>query len=309
MEQSKGAIRKMMEKVEELSDADSIQSGTYVQLSNGIQGIYNTLEDMESGAMDFGVSGHVMQCLITDPTVARMPNHQIRLQDADFAARLVVIKVDSLRIARGLFEQGPELIQSEVLMLYCWGALICQNALKSWEWHFVPSPGHRKYGPDDPDEQVPPKFRALVIELIRMQLDLFPIILGKLNKWNVAGSNIFPQSSWSPRVYSEELRVADSLLTAMAVEPRMIPFVIGKQFDIDMNGLSKQGPRLRSNTAHFPSSLNFEQIRMIKTGIAIIRGAHNGYMHQQKFNGPWRARNIFAATALGDIVISNDHYF
>jgi hypothetical protein len=310
-EQSKEAIREVMEKVEELSEVGAITSGTYVQLSNGIQGIFNKIEDLEMWSMDFGVRGHIMQCLLTNPESAQLGNTQVRLQDWTFVQRLVMVKVDILRMNRGLFEQGPALILSEVFQLECWGEKLCTNALKSWEWHFVKPNGVTTYSPDEPDEQVPLKFKALVIQLIKMQLDLFPVILRKLNQWKVAASNIFPQYLWVMWVcHSPCMPISDPVISAIALEPRMIPFIVGDQYDIDMNGLSKQGPRLRSNTAHFPPGLNFAQTSLINKGINVIRGDHNGHIEKQKFrSSPWAARNIFTETVLSDIIMREDDFY
>ena len=281
MVECKNSIREMMEKVEDLSENGSIPSGTYVTLANSIKAIFDNLDELEGYSIEHGAQGVVLQALIDNPIAAQLANHQIKLQSVSFIVSLVTIKVETIRIKRRELDKGPFLTTTDVFVLEHWADELVGNALLSWRWHFGYNLTYGVYGEDRPDKQVPSRFKSMIFALIRMQLDALPIILRQLKAWGVAPSNIFPECSWRD----------EELVDAISCEPRMVPFIIGHR-NLDMNYLAHMGPRLRSRDNMIKrANLNFNQLRLMNGGIAVIQDSFKGHIHKQKVE-PWRAWNF-----------------
>jgi len=107
-------------------------------------------------------------------------------------------------------------------------------------------------------------FAMTVCNLIFMSLNLWPRIKMYLDKWNLRGHHVFPQSTWGTPYLNE----------IMNIEPRCISFVANAGH-IDMNELAREGPMRRSDTARtLWQTLTPDQRMLLSNGVDYIRESY-----------------------------------
>lgn len=263
--------------IESLAVSGAVGEGVRLDLSNKLAGVYNSCRAITQEAARDAAFGVAQRVLVYSPHLAGEPTYCEMLCSDRFCTELVLFKVEVIRIERGEPQLGPALTPAETASLYDWAERLGNAALDAWQPYFA------CFGPlgfcnHETPYQVPRRFRALVCTLVQMSLDLWPTIKNRLDSWKIEGPNIFAKDLWS-----------DPTVTAtISAEPRMIPFIV--QADIDMNQLAPAGPSRRSSAPHLHAlaALSADEQRLVHGGVLWIRANYrNARIHKQRKG--WRA--------------------
>jgi hypothetical protein len=288
-------VHQLMEKlkaaqseVQEMGEANQLGEGQVLKISNLMGEVFEACERVKNEGIVKGAYGVGFHMLVLAPHTAMHHGAGVLLCDSSFALSLVCVKVETLRIQRNAPAAGPELLPFEVESLERWGETLVRSVMNSWTPYFT-DPKHdwppvcpwlpRLTEEGEPVE-VPPMFTALVCNLVRMRLNLWPLVKAHLDEWRIEGENIFPLEHWAD----------DYLHEIMATDPRMVSFVAGAGH-IDMNDLARSGPIRRSDVARRGSvdALGAGQRLLLKQGVDFLHRVHGGRFTKQHPATPWQA--------------------
>ena len=283
-------LKEVQSEVQEMGEAGKIDEAHVLRISNLMGEVFKSCESVENEATTNGAYGVGFSTLVATPHIAMYHGIADFLYDMKFVIVLVSVKVETLRIQRNEPSAGPALSATEVETLERWGEILTKSVMFAWEPYFT-EPKY-KWPPRCPElpqltedgeaPQVPPKFQTLVCNLVRMQLNLWPVIKTYLDRWCILGPNIFPIDFWED----------DYLHEIMASEPRMVSFVAGASY-IDMNDLARSGPIRRSDVARRGAidTLNPASRKLIQQGVDFLHRVHGGRFEKQHSKLPWAANN------------------
>lgn len=280
-------LKTVQSDVQEMGEANQLAEGQVVKISNLMGEVFKACERVENEAIVNGAYGVGFSTLLLTPQIAMHSGIADLLYDSRFVTALVRAKVETLRIQRNAPAGGPELIPAEVKSLERWGETLVRSVMLLWEPYFT-DPKY-EWPPrcpwlqgDEPFEpfEVPPKFASLVTNLIRMRLNLWPLVKRYLDGWCVEGKRIFPSDCWGDAEMHE----------LMSYDPRIVSFVACADH-IDMNDLARNGPIRRSDVARRGAvdALNAGQRLLLKQGVDFIHRVHGGQFTKQVPKRPWRA--------------------
>ena len=275
-------LKNVQSEVQEMGEANQLGEGQVLKISNLMGEVFKSCESVETEAMVNGAYGVGFSVLVLSPHAATCHGIADLLYDSSFVATLARVKVETLRILRNAPAAGPALLPFEVESLERWGETLVRSVMNSWTPYFT-DPAYewlpRLSQEGDPIE-VPPNFTALVCNLVRMRLNLWPLVKTYLDEWRVEGKNIFPHDHWADE-YLHEL---------MKDDPRMVSFVVGADH-IDVNDLARSGPIRRSDVARrgAVNALGAGQRLLLEQGVEFIRIVHGGRFTKQYPVTPWRA--------------------
>ena len=283
-------LRDIQEVIQTLGEQGKLGDGDVVRYSDMLARGFRSCEQLEAEACNTGAFGVGFSVLTEHPHLAYYAGISDALLDPKFAISLVSVKVEQLRILRNDTVSGPELNAEEVQKLHLWARHLATSVLNNWWLYFSlikyrwppKHPELPRAAEDEDPPQVPVKFQTLVVNFIRMRLDLWPLIATFLDRFRVKGENIFPEDVWYDD-YMQEI---------MAEDPRIVPFVAGAAH-IDLNDLARRGPIRRSDSARCGAmdALRPAQRQLLHHGVDFLHRVHKGPFRAQLPKQPWRAMN------------------
>jgi len=283
-------LREIQEAIQTLGEQSKLGEGEVVRYSDMLARGFRSCEQLEAEACNTGAYGVGFSVLTEHPHLAYYAGISDALLDPKFAISLVSVKVEQLRILRSDPASGPELNAEEAQKLHLWGQHLATSVLKMWGMYFTllkyrwppKHPELPRAAEDEDPPQVPVKFQTLVVNFIRMRLDLWPLIATFLDRFRVKGENIFPEEVWYDD-YMQEI---------MAEDPRIVPFVAGAPH-VDLNDLARRGPMRRSDSARRGAmdALRPAQRQLLQHGVDYLHRVHKGAFRMQLPKQPWRAMN------------------
>lgn len=282
------ALHDTQSKVEQyVAEGRVVTEGDLLNLSKSLSQTFEVCVDVEKDCETTGAMCVAYKVLITNPESAGLVAISEFLADTRFCRSLTRGKIDEINIKQKSF-QSTALSDKDIEKLEYWGQTLVDYTFLAWEPFFRSS----RWAPSldtahDPDQLVPSRFQATICNFVDMQLNLWPCIKLRLDKYMIKGKNLYPEPFWN-----------DSYLQCvMELDPRIISFVVAIP-DLDINELARRGPMRRSDTSrkkNLLSNATRAQHVLVNTGIDCIRKMHNGRMLKQHARVAWRFNKTFSS--------------